>query len=70
MRVCVLGYVGCTGTEAANECSVALLMSQSDRPESMEIVETANIVHQISSAALCGRPEETAVQSQHSYKLE
>lgn len=40
-----------TGREAANEHSVALLLSHSERPGYSEAVEMANTAHQISSAA-------------------
>lgn len=43
--------VVCTGREAANECLVALLLSHSERPQYIEVVETANTAHQILSAA-------------------
>lgn len=65
LRACVLGCVACTGREAANECSVALPLSHSKRPEYMKAVETANIAHQISSAVLRGRLQERAIQGQH-----
>lgn len=55
-RACVPGCVVCTGREAANECSVALLLSHSERPEYMEAVEMANTAHQISSAAALVSP--------------
>lgn len=65
LRACVLGCVACTGREAANECSVALPLSHSERPEYMKAVETANIAHQISSAVLRGRLREGAIHGQH-----
>lgn len=46
----------CIGREAANECSGALLLSHSERPEYMEAVETANTAHQILSAAALVSP--------------
>lgn len=51
LHACVAGCVVCAGREAANECSVALLLSRSERTEYMEAVETANTAHQILSAA-------------------
>lgn len=51
LHACVPGCVVCIGREAANECSVALQLSHSERPEYMEAVEMANTAHQILSAA-------------------
>lgn len=67
-RACVPGCVVCTGREAANECSVALLLSHSERPEYMEAVEMANTAHQISSAAALVSPvreRERAIRGRH-----
>lgn len=51
LHACVPGCVVCIGREAANECSVTLLLSHSERPEYMEAVKMANTDHQILSAA-------------------
>lgn len=55
-HACVPGCVVRTGREAANECSVTLLLSHSERPEYMEAVEMANTAHQILSAAALVSP--------------
>lgn len=56
LHACVPGCVVCRGREAANECSVTLLLSHSERPEYMEAVETANTAHQIWSVAALVSP--------------
>lgn len=60
----VPGCVVCAGREAANECSFALPLSHSERPEYMEAVEMANAAHQIlSAAALVNSEQEAARES-------